>query len=53
MKQFRPTSLLNCSFKMFSELLTLSLGKVAQRLVANNQTTFIKGRYPRKCCGGT
>lgn len=36
MKQFRPISLLNCSFKMFSKLLTNSLGKVAQRLVAAN-----------------
>lgn len=45
MKQFRPISLLNCSFKMFSKLLTLRLGKVAQRLVSNNQNAFIKGRY--------
>jgi hypothetical protein len=45
MKQFRPISLLNCSFKMFSKLLTNRLGKVAQRLVATNQSAFIKGRY--------
>ena len=45
MKQFRPISLLNCSFKIFSKLLTNRLGKVAQRLVATNQSAFIKGRY--------
>lgn len=45
MKQFRPISLLNCSFKLFSKLLTIRLGKVAQRLVATNQSAFIKGRY--------
>jgi hypothetical protein len=38
MMQFRPISLLNCSSKIFSKLLTLRLGKVAQRLVA-------EGRY--------
>ena len=45
MKQFRPISLINCSLKMFSKLLTNRLGKVAQRLVATNQSAFIKGRY--------
>lgn len=45
MKQFRPISLLNCSFKMFSKLLTNRLGKIAQRLVATNQSALIKGRY--------
>lgn len=45
MKQFRPISLLNCSFKMFSKLLTIRLGRIAQRLVATNQSAFIKERY--------
>ncbi|KAG2656080.1 hypothetical protein PVAP13_1KG057385 [Panicum virgatum] len=35
MKFFRPISLINCSFKIFSKVLTLRLGKSA----------FIKGRY--------
>jgi hypothetical protein len=45
MKQFKPISLLNCSFKMFSKLLSLRLEKVCQRLVANEQSAFIRGRY--------
>jgi len=45
MKQFKLISLLNCSFKLFSKLLTIRLGKVAQRLVATNQSAFITGRY--------
>lgn len=53
MKQFRPISLLNCSFKMISELLTNRLWIVAQRLVAANQSAFIKGRYIRKCSCNT
>lgn len=45
MKNFRPISLINCSFKIFSKVLTLRLGKISQRLVASNQSAFIKGRY--------
>lgn len=45
MKNFRPISLTNCSFKIFSKVLTIRLGVVCQRLVAEEQTTFIKGRY--------
>lgn len=45
MKQFRPISLLNCSFKNFSKLLTLRLSAVAQRIVSPTQSAFIKGRF--------
>lgn len=45
MKFFRPISLINCSFKIFSKILTLRLGKVSDRLVAKSQSAFIKGRY--------
>jgi hypothetical protein len=45
MKQFRPISLLNCSFKIFSRLLTNRLGPISQRIVNNSQSAFIKGRY--------
>jgi hypothetical protein len=34
MKMFRPISLLNCSFKIFSKVLTLRLEKVSQRLIS-------------------
>lgn len=36
MKQFRPISLINCSFKIFSKLLTLRLSAIVQRIVAPN-----------------
>lgn len=45
LKKFRPISLLNCSFKIFSKLLTIRLGKVCQRLVAEQQSAFLKGGY--------
>jgi hypothetical protein len=45
MKLFRPISLINCSFKIFSKVLTLRLGKISQRLISDNQSAFIKGRY--------
>lgn len=45
MKNFRPISLTNCSFKIFSKVLTNRLGLVSQRIVANEQTAFIN----RKC----
>ena len=41
----RPISLINCSFKIFSKVLTLGLGKICTRLVAANQSAFIKDRY--------
>lgn len=44
-KQFRPISLLNCSFKKFSKILTIKLSYVVQRIVAPIQSAFIKGRY--------
>jgi len=45
LKKFRPISLINCSFKIFSKLLNNRMVRVADRLVASNQTTFIKGRF--------
>lgn len=45
LKKYRPISLLNCSFKIFGKLLNNRLIKVANRLIALNQTAFIKGRY--------
>jgi hypothetical protein len=45
MKNFRPISLLNCSFKIFSKVLTIRLEKVCQRLIAKEQSAFIRCRY--------
>jgi hypothetical protein len=45
MKNFRPISLLNCSFKIFTKLLTLRLENVCQHLIAKEQSDFIRGRY--------
>ena len=45
LRKFRPISLLNCSFKIFSKALNNRLIKVCDRLIALNQTAFIKGRF--------
>jgi NADPH-dependent 7-cyano-7-deazaguanine reductase QueF len=45
LKKYRPISLLNCSFKIFGKLLNNRLIKIANRLIASIQTTFIKGRF--------
>jgi hypothetical protein len=45
MKNHRPISLINYSFKIFSKLLTLRLERVCQRIVAKEQTAFIRVRY--------
>jgi hypothetical protein len=42
MNKFRPISLLNYSYKIFTKVLTNRIGLVADRLIASNQTTFIK-----------
>jgi hypothetical protein len=42
--KFRPISLLNCSYTIFIKVLTNRVG-VIDRLIASNQTSFIKGRY--------
>jgi len=33
-KNFRPIILINCSFKIFSKVLTLRLGKIINRLIS-------------------
>jgi hypothetical protein len=45
MKKYRPISLCNCSFKIFSKVLNLRLGKIANRLISSQQIAFIGGRY--------
>jgi hypothetical protein len=45
MKNFRPISLLNCSYKIFTRVLTSRMGGVSDRLITSNQYAFIKGRF--------
>jgi hypothetical protein len=45
MSKFRHISLLNCSYKIFTNVLTNRMGLVVDRLISSNQTSFIKGRY--------
>ena len=45
MKKFRPISLLNCSFKIFTKVLTNRLAKIVNRLISNCQSVFIRGRF--------
>jgi len=45
LNKFRPISLSNCSFNFFSKLLNNRMVKLSDRLVASNQTAFIKGRF--------
>jgi hypothetical protein len=45
MNKFRLISLLNCSYKIFTNFLTNRIGKISDMLVSSNQTAFIKGSY--------
>jgi hypothetical protein len=45
MKKFRPISLLNCFFKIFTKVLTNRLARIINRLISYHQSAFIRGRY--------
>jgi hypothetical protein len=45
LKKFRPISLINYSFKIFTKALNNRLEKVCDKLLASNQTAFVRGRY--------
>jgi hypothetical protein len=45
MRKFRPISLLNCSFKIFTKVLTNRLARIINRLISFHQSAFIRGRY--------
>lgn len=44
-ENFRPISLLNCSYKIVTKVLTSRLNGVIAKLISGYQTTFINGRY--------
>src|SRR3954468_24208392 len=44
-RKFRPISLLNCSFKIFTKVLTNRLNDILNRLISSNQSAFLKGRF--------
>lgn len=43
-KLFRPISLINCSFKIITNILADRLATVMNYLIDNSQTAYIKGR---------
>jgi hypothetical protein len=43
LKKFRPISLINCSFKIFAKALNNRLERICDRLLAPNQTAFVRG----------
>jgi hypothetical protein len=45
LRKFRPISLINCSFKIFAKALNNRLERISNRLLAPNQTAFVKGRF--------
>jgi hypothetical protein len=45
LKKFGPISLINYSFKIFSKALNNRLELLFDKLLAQNQTTFVKGKY--------
>jgi hypothetical protein len=45
MKKFRPISLLNCSFKIFTKAVTNRYAKIMNRLISQCQFAFIRGRF--------
>jgi hypothetical protein len=45
LKKFRPISLINCTFKVFAKAMNNRLEVICDRLLASNQTAFVKGRY--------
>jgi hypothetical protein len=47
MNKFRLISLLNCSYKIFTKVLSNRINKVIYKLIASNQTAFIKGNCSR------
>jgi hypothetical protein len=45
MSKFTPISLLNCVIKIFTKVITNSFALIIDRLISQQQSTFIKGRF--------
>jgi hypothetical protein len=45
MMKFRSISLGNCSLKIITKAMTTRVAPVGQRIISNNQTAFLKGRF--------
>jgi hypothetical protein len=45
MKKIRPISLGNCSLKIITKDITNRISPIGNRIIAKNQTAFIKSRY--------
>jgi hypothetical protein len=45
MKKFRPISLLNCVFKIFTKVIKNRFSLLIDRLISQQQSAFIKGRF--------
>jgi hypothetical protein len=44
-KKFRPISLGNCNLKVIFKAITNRISSISNRIIASNQTAFIKGRF--------
>jgi hypothetical protein len=49
MNKFRSISLLNCSYKIFTKVLTSRISEVIDRLIESNKTSFIREIYSSEC----
>jgi hypothetical protein len=45
LKKFGPISLGNCSLKIITKAITNRIAPIGDRIISQNQTTFLKGRY--------
>jgi hypothetical protein len=45
MRKFRPINLLNCVFKIFTKVITNRFSLLIDRLISQQQSAFIKGRF--------
>jgi hypothetical protein len=45
MRKFRPISLLNCVFKIFTKVITNRFSMIIDRLIFQQQSAFIKWRF--------